>query len=170
VNVKRAGLTLLLDLGLLGGMLALWSFNLTGLALHEWLGLALCGALPAHLLVNWDWLAATTARLRASLPWRTRLVYLLNASLFGALILVLLSGVLIAEVTVPGLAALAGNRGFWRVLHTQASNVTLLLVALHLAVYAPRVVALLRQLAPTARPSRPPRPPVHPLGTRVQEG
>ena len=35
---------------------------------------------------------------------------------------------------------------FWRVLHTQASNATLVLAALHLAVYAPRVVALLRQL------------------------
>jgi hypothetical protein len=167
--VKKTGLTILLDLVLVGGMLALWSFNLTGLALHEWLGLALCAALAVHLLANWGWLAATTSQLLAALPWHTRLVYLLNASLFGALTLVMLSGLLISEVALPRLAALSGNRGFWRVLHTQASNATLLLVALHLAVYIPRVVALLRQLTPSARHSGPPIAARRRLSPRAQE-
>lgn len=167
--MKKIILTILLDLVLVGGMLALFSFNLTGLALHEWLGLALCAALPVHLLANWRWLAATTGQLLAALPWRTRLVYLLNASLFGALTLVMLSGLLISEVTVPWLAALSGNRGFWRVLHTQASNATLLLVALHLAVYAPRVVALLRQLAASATRAVPPIAARQRLSARAQE-
>ena len=153
--MKTTGLTILLDLVLVGGMLALFSFNLTGLALHEWLGLALCAPLLAHLLANWRWFAATTGRLLAALPWQTRLVYLLNASLFGSLTLVMLSGLLLSEVALPRLAALSGNRGFWRVLHTQSSNATLLLVALHLAVYAPRVMALLRQLAASATHSGP---------------
>jgi thiosulfate reductase cytochrome b subunit len=78
-------------------------------------------------------------------------VYLLNASLFAALTLGVVSGLLLSEVAVPGLAALGGSRAFWRVLHTQASNATLGLVAVHLAVYTPRVVALLRQVRPPAR-------------------
>ena len=57
-----------LDVGLTATMLALFSFGLTGLALHEWLGLALCILIPVHLLVSWSWLAVTTRRLLGPLP------------------------------------------------------------------------------------------------------
>lgn len=65
-----------------------------------------------HLLANWRWLTATTSHFLDALSRQTRLTYLLNASLFGALTLVVLSSLLIAEITVPWLAALDSNHGF----------------------------------------------------------
>ena len=49
--------TLGLDLVLTGSILALFSFNLTGLKPHERLGLVLCILIPIQLLVNWTWIA-----------------------------------------------------------------------------------------------------------------
>src|SRR4051812_35618069 len=88
--------TLSLDLALTGSMLAMFSVNLTGLRLHEWLGLGICVLIPTHLLVNWTWLASTTRALLGAAPWRVRLRYLLNASLFVAIVVVTLSGLLIS--------------------------------------------------------------------------
>src|SRR4051794_23825042 len=113
--------TILLDLALTGSMLGLFSVNLTGLRLHEWLGLGLCILFPTHMLMNWSWLAATTRRVLAPTPWRVRLQYLLNASLFVAIVVVTLSGLVISEALFPTLAAATGNGGFWHPLHTMSS-------------------------------------------------
>jgi hypothetical protein len=138
--------TLVLDLVLTATMVALFSFNLTGLRPHEWLGLLLCVLVPAHLLVNWAWLASTTRLLLGPLPWRVRLRYLLNASLFVAIVVVTLSGLVISEALFPSLTRLVGNGGFWHPLHTQSSNATLLLVGLHLGVYWRNIVNLVRRI------------------------
>lgn len=143
-----------LDVGLTGTMLALFSFALTGLALHEWLGLALCVLIPTHLLVSWPWLAATTRSLLRALPWRVRLTYLLNASLFVAIVVVTLSGLVISEAVMPGVLPMGSNRAFWRGLHTTSANVCVLLMGLHLGVYWRSVVRLIRQLVPSG-PVRP---------------
>jgi hypothetical protein len=143
---KAALATIGLDLLLTGSMLALFSFNLTGLRLHEWLGLGLCILLPVHMLVNWSWLASTTRLLLSSLPWRVRLRYLLNASLFVAIVVVTLSGLVISEAVFPSLPASVGNPSFWHQIHTLASNLTLVLVGLHLGVYWRNVVNLVGRI------------------------
>jgi cytochrome b561 len=138
--------TICLDLALTGSMLALFSVNLTGLKLHEWLGLGLCILIPAHLLVNWSWLAATTRSVLGPMPWRVRARYLLNASLFVAIVVVTLSGLVISEALFPNLSRMVGNQGFWHPLHTMASNATLVLVGLHLGVYWRNITNMVRRL------------------------
>ena len=140
-----------LDLVLTGLMLALFSVNLTGLQLHEWLGVGLCILIPTHVLVNWSWLAVTTRLLLGSLPWRVRVRHLLNASLFVSIVIVTLSGLVISEALFHGLAAVAGNPGFWHPVHTLASNMTLILVGLHLGVYWRNVLSMLRRLVTSER-------------------
>jgi hypothetical protein len=143
--------TISLDLALTASMLALFSVNLTGLRLHEWLGLGICILIPTHMLVNWNWLASTTRLLLSSLPWRVRLRYLLNASLFVAIVVVTLSGLVISEVLFPNLARMTGNAGFWHQIHTQSSNATLILVGLHLGVYWRNVVNLIKRIVTRER-------------------
>jgi cytochrome b561 len=134
-----------LDLVLTSLMLSLFSFNFTGLSLHEWLGLALCVVVPVHMLVSWAWLAAATRRLFTNLPWTTRLTYLLNGSLFVALVVVTITGLVISEVVMPGALPMSGNRGFWRVLHTLSSNASLVLMGLHVAVYWRTLLQVVRK-------------------------
>lgn len=148
-----------LDVGLTTTMLALFSFHLTGLALHEWLGLGLCVLIPTHLLVSWDWLAATTRRLVGPLPWRVRLTYLLNAALFVSIVVVTLTGLVISEAVLPGVFPRTGSRGFWRLLHTQSSNASIVLMGLHLGLYWRAAVNLIDRLGTTAwRRAGPPAP------------
>lgn len=140
-----------LDVGLTAMMLALFSFHLTGLALHEWLGLGLCILIPVHLLVSWEWLAATTRRLLGPLPWRVRLTYLLNAALFASVVVVTITGLVISEAVLPGVFPMTGNRGFWRILHTQSSNASVVLMGLHLGLYWRTLANLTVRLGAAAR-------------------
>ncbi len=127
----------------------------SGLLLHEWLGLAIIPALVTHLLLNWDWFVATARRSFRQMPGTLRLSAVLNTLLFVAMTLVTVSGVLISEAVVPGLAIGGTGRGFWRFLHTQAANATLIIVGLHLALHWRWLLGTARQgLRGAWRPGR----------------
>ena len=48
---------LVIDFLVAGLVVVLLSTALTGLALHEWLGIAIGVALVVHLLMGWKWIA-----------------------------------------------------------------------------------------------------------------
>jgi hypothetical protein len=54
-----------------------YTFNFTGLSLHEWFGLAFGLALLVHLTLHWDWVVRTTARM-FSTNGRRRFMWLVN--------------------------------------------------------------------------------------------
>ncbi|HLO32585.1 MAG TPA: hypothetical protein VK249_25785 [Anaerolineales bacterium] len=47
---------LILDLTMFGAFLAVSNPHLTGVTVHEWLGVSLAGAVITHLLFHWDWI------------------------------------------------------------------------------------------------------------------
>ena len=51
-----------------------------------------------------------------------------------------------AQAQTLAFFSIAGNPGFWHPVHTQASNVTLILVSLHLGVYWQNMLSMLRRL------------------------
>jgi hypothetical protein len=134
-RISRIHVVFWLDLTLLILMCALESVTFTGLALHEWLALAMIGMILVHLLLSWTWIAASSRRLIAARSSRTRVNYLLNACLFASAITVMFSGLLISEVALPGLGikSAAGDMQ-WRHLHNRASDFVLILAGLHLAI------------------------------------
>lgn len=116
--------------------LAVMEPNLTGLPVHEWLGLALGAGLLVHLLLHWKWVVRVMKRFFQPLAWRVRLNFILNTVLLTAFSLILVSGVMISESL--GLAQLLGLESggpAWRGIHHAASNLSLLLVGLHLALH-----------------------------------
>lgn len=123
-----------LDLSLLLSICALESVSFTGLSLHEWLALAVTGLILVHLLLAWTWIAASSRRLTAAHATRTRVNYLLNASLFASFTTVIFSGLMISEVALPafGFTSSAGDPR-WNRIHNQASNFVVILAGLHLA-------------------------------------
>jgi len=78
---------LVMDVLIAGLVLALLSTSLTGLVWHEWLGLAVATAIIVHLLLGWSWIVSITRRFFGSLPNLTRFTYLLNFTLFIAMLL-----------------------------------------------------------------------------------
>ena len=89
---NRTWINFTLDAALAVVFLVLFKPLLTGLAVHEWLGLAVAAALAAHIALHHRWIVGVTRKL-ARLPAKTRLYYLINASLAIAFVTILSSGV-----------------------------------------------------------------------------
>ena len=149
---RRSAISLALDTALAFAVTALLSVAFTGLAVHEWLGLSFGVAVIVHLLLGWQWVAATTRRFFGGhLPLRVRLSYLLNAALFIVMAFMIASGLMISEVALPSLGVHLGGGGFWRALHEGATNAVLVLVGLHIAVSWQWIVGTLRRLFSRSR-------------------
>jgi len=148
----RTKLFLLLDIGITLAMLALLSVALTGLALHEWLGIAFIAVLVLHLLLHWQWIAGAALRWLRSLSWQMRLTFLVDSVLFVTMTLVIFSGLVISEVALP-LMGLTTSRNFaWRAIHSASSNGVLVLVSLHLALNWRWIVAAAQRMLPRLQP------------------
>ncbi len=140
----RLKITFWLDVTLLVSICALQTVRFTGLVLHEWLGLAMVGMVLAHLLLAWSWIASQSRRFFSLQSIRARINYLLNLSLFAAVIAVIFSGVLISQKAIPSLTgtrAAADMNWRWDNLHNQFSAAVLMLVGFHLAINWEWVIA-----------------------------
>jgi hypothetical protein len=129
--MTRRSISLALDTGMLVVFGSLMSWRFTGVPIHEWAATALMAALVVHLVIHWHWLESRLARLRSG-SRRTRVNVLLNLSLFATMGAALVSGFIISKAMFPNRLTPADYLRWHRV-HDTSSNVTLLLLGLHLA-------------------------------------
>ena len=114
----------IIDAVLFGGfLLALW-LDLTGLAAHQWLGLAVGALAGYHLGAHWSWVQAVTGRLFGGTSKRSRLFYAVDAGLAAGFAAILLTGLAISTWLDLPLASGA----VWRNVHVLASVLTLALL------------------------------------------
>ena len=133
----RLKVTFWLDVTMLVSLCALQTVPLTGLVLHEWLGLAMVAMVVAHLLFAWSWIASQSRRFFTMRSIRARINYLLNLSLFAAVTAVIFSGILISQKAIPtltGMKAAPAMDWGWDTLHNRFSAFVLMLVGFHLAI------------------------------------
>ena len=130
-----------LDVTLLVVLLLLYAPRLTGLPLHEWLGIALGVPLLVHILLSWPWVSRGTVRLVTHAGARARINYLLNWVLFILVVLEIASGVVISQAALPSLGLRTINDESWRALHNLALNWTMLALGLHVAMNWARLAA-----------------------------
>ncbi len=128
--------------------------RLSGLAIHEWLSLALAAAIITHLLLHWNWIISIGKRLFLKTTWRSRLNYILNALLFIAFTVTIATGILISREALPLLGLTMARDRTLEFLHHQASDVTVLLLGLHVAIHWSWIVGMLRRVIPIRRASR----------------
>ncbi|MCB0124526.1 MAG: cytochrome b/b6 domain-containing protein [Caldilineaceae bacterium] len=107
--------------------------HLTGIPVHEWLGIVFGGALVYHILLHWQWISNGTRKLFAKLPTIQRIRYGVDLLLFVVMVIVVASGIWISRAALPAVGlALAPNR-FWSGLHHVTSELVIFLVGLHIA-------------------------------------
>lgn len=126
---------LLLDIGTFLAFLITMDPRFSGLAIHEWLSLALAGTIIVHLLLNWEWIVNITKRLFGKATGSARVNYVLNWLLFIDGILIMLSGIMISEQAMPALGISLPMNFAWRRLHDMSANLALLIMGLHLAMH-----------------------------------
>lgn len=156
--MARTTVNLLVDTTAFIAFLCVTAPALTGLAIHEWLGLAVGATIITHLLLHWSWIVGVTRRLFGNVSWGARVNYLLNTLLFVAFTAVIFTGVMISEVAMPLLGLSFASDGLWKMVHKLASDATVVLIGLHVALHWRWIVNVTRRLLSRPVTRRSPRP------------
>ena len=147
-----------LDLGTFITLLLVGAPRTTGDTIHEWLALALGGAVIVHLLFNWTWIVEITARLLTKGAKNSWVNYFLNWALFLSGIMTILSGLMISRSVVPFFGLALPQGGSWRQLHELSTNMIVILMGFHLALHWSWIVNMFKHLSAPRLAPRVPSP------------
>ena len=144
----------IVDAVLFTGFLAAFFLDLTGLPMHQWLGLAVAAVAAYHLFTHESWVNAVTSRFFGQLAARSRLYYLIDAALLIGFTAITATGLVISSWLNLQLASYDA----WRFVHIAASIATLFVSVLKLALHWRWIVLVTKnifagQSALTTRPS-----------------
>jgi len=123
------------DTAIFAAFLVAFEPALTGIAVHEWLGLALAAALIAHIVLHWDWVVKVTLQFLRKLFHSSRLNYIVDGILMIAFVVVMLSGILISRSVLSILGIQVAASPAWRFLHSSSADLFLIMVGLHFALH-----------------------------------
>lgn len=123
---------LLIDLGIFIAFLFGMDPKATGIPIHEWLSLALAAAAIAHILLHWKWIISVGAAYFKKLFHSSRLKFAVDVVLFIAFTSMMLSGIMISRSILPLLGFKPLESPTWEVIHSDAANITILTIAVHI--------------------------------------
>jgi hypothetical protein len=138
---------LIVDTTIFVGFLLATAPRVTGQTIHEWLGLAFGVGIITHLLLHWKWIVNVVRRFFSKLPGQVRINSILNSLLFIAMTLIIFSGIMISKVVLSTFGLSGSHDAIWRWLHTSATNVTLIIVGLHVALHWKWIVSTIKRYA-----------------------
>ena len=95
MNFKKTT-KIIANLALLVSFILTYFIDLTGLELHQYLGVTAAGIMGVHVITHWTWITNVSRRLFKKMSGRVRLYYLLDGALFLAFITITITGVLIS--------------------------------------------------------------------------
>ncbi len=145
----------LIDAALFTGLIAAFFLELTGLELHQWIGVGIGVIATYHLLAHWQWVAAVTGRFFGKTSARSRSYYLLNLSILAGFLAITFTGLIISswlDLTLTNLES-------WLTIHILASIGTLILVTLKIVLHWRWIAAVTRKVfSPSPAPAASPAP------------
>jgi hypothetical protein len=140
----------LIELFLFAGFVLTYVMDLTGLSLHQWLGLGVGALAFVHLARHADWVVAVTSRLFQKTSPQARVYYLLDLGVLMGLVSIIASGVVMSTWLHLNLA----HYELWKVAHVLLSAVTLLVVVPKLALHWRWIASVARRVvSPGSRPA-----------------
>lgn len=107
---------------------------LTGIAVHEWLGLGVLAVFLVHCAVNAGWVARAVRGFAAA-SWGVRGNLVLDALILVAFMTVTVSGVCVSGAVLPAFGLYADGYYFWDPLHSISAKALLALLVVHIAVH-----------------------------------
>lgn len=126
---------LIVDVATLVVYLVVANPALTGIGLHEWLGLGAFVAFFVHLLLHADW-AVEALRGSLSRPsWGRTGNLVLDALIVVAFMTAMVSGIMVSGAVLPALGLYAEGYYFWDPLHAMSAKALLALLLVHVIVH-----------------------------------
>ncbi len=129
---RRLILDIVVDVALLIAFTIDFNTQLTGIAVHEWLGLAFGVGFVVHLALHWDWVLRTAQRLFSSHPLRERAKWFVDLLLYVMMGATVVSGWYISRHAAPAFGVGQVREQFFRGLHGTTANISVVLVGIHL--------------------------------------
>ncbi|GAP12470.1 hypothetical protein LARV_00205 [Longilinea arvoryzae] len=137
----------LIDAVLFGAFILSFFLDLTGLPLHQWLGLAVGGLVLYHLARHRNWVSAVGQRLSERLTSRAGGYFLIDFGLLFGFASIILSGVLIST----WLDLVWANMAVVWAFHVVSSLLTLSLLLVKIGLHAGWILRTARERVFTAR-------------------
>ncbi len=142
--MKNNKVVFLLDFTMLLAICGLEAKVLTGVPVHEWLGVALGAVIVVHLLLQWPWIESQARRLFSHGAWRARANYFLNLVFFVCMIATIVSGMMISEHVLPIQGRQLADSFTWHSIHGFAGHAIMFIAGLHLALNWDWIIAAIR--------------------------
>ena len=134
---------LVLDVVALAVYLVAANPALTGIGVHEWVGLGVFAAFFAHVLAHAGW-AHDAVRVTLRAPsWGRTGNLALDALALVAFVVCVVSGLLVSGDVLRAFGWYAEGYYFWDPLHAVSAKVLLALVVVHVALHAKWIVGIL---------------------------
>ena len=132
----------LVDAGLLFLFIATFFLDITGVSLHQWIGVAVGVIVVYHLISHWAWVKSVTLRFFGKTSSRSRIYYLLDASLLMGLLTIIGTGLVISTWLNLSLVAYTA----WHFVHIAASLITLLAIVLKVGLHWRWIASVARNI------------------------
>lgn len=120
-----------LDIVILLGFLVSFFLNLTGLAVHQWLGIAVFLGIMMHLVNHWDWVKSVFSRFFRKTSSRARIYALIDGLLLYGFVMIIETGLVISTWFNLNLT----NYEVWLDIHIYSSITTLILAVLKIGLH-----------------------------------
>lgn len=142
MKINKQILNGLLDAILLIVFLLDFFMDITGLEIHQWLGLLAGMGVFVHLIFHWKWVETVTLKFFGSTSNRSRLYYLLDGMIFMGLGLILLTGIIISSWLNLNLSIYP----FWKDLHVFGSIATLIMVVVKIGLHWKWIISTFQKI------------------------
>jgi len=129
-----------IDLAMLILWIVLMDLNLTGVILHEYLGIGIILLIVIHNLVNLKWIAGVVSNFRKS-PGKGK--FILNLLLLALTVIIGVSGVMISADILPSISR--SNVAVWLYIHKAASYGGMLLISVHIGLHWSMIAGALKK-------------------------
>ncbi len=132
-KLNRTKVDLIVDAAIFGAFLVVAALQFSGMAVHEWLGVAFGAGILMHLLLHWQWVVGITKKFFGRVPASAWIKYLLNLALFADMAVLIFSGLAISKIALPTLGVQIAESGLWKGLHHTTADAAVMLIGLHVA-------------------------------------
>lgn len=117
--------------------------SITGIQIHELIGIGIFVLFIIHKLLNYKWIVAVTKNIFGKkTKLKTRIMYIMDVLILIAVTLTVLSGIFISKSLFTWITV--SNTAFWKTIHSPVAYLSFILISIHLGLHWQYIMAAFR--------------------------